>query len=455
MVYESDYLALRGGWKVPKGSERESTRRAVMFIAFGVALLVATQNASALPSFARQTGMACAACHTIFPKLTPFGRIFKLNGYTMTGLQQIEQKTGTSAPGVKISAIAPMSAMIQVSLTHTNQTDYNTENNGISFPQPLSLYYAGAISAHVGAFMQVTMDDASSSFGFDMGDMRYANTVTTAGGLSILYGVTLDNMTGMEDVWNTTPAWTYPYLDASPDHGDSPAVNSLMGAGLGAYALVDNHWYAYVSVYHPMDNQKTSIDDAGMYMGNPYAENPYWRFAWQGNLGSDGYLEVGTYGTDVRVYGNGMTQAAAVATRDEFTDYALDAQYELAIGGSDQLNAHAVYIHEKQDLAASNPGATSQRLNQARFDVAYIAGGRFQYQLGYFATSGSDGANAFDGMMSNPYGGDNKGLVAQFDFMPWENTKLALQYTAFNTFGGTTDAASDNNALVASIWYMW
>ena len=33
----------------------------------------------AVPSFARQTGMACAACHTVFPELTPFGREFKLN----------------------------------------------------------------------------------------------------------------------------------------------------------------------------------------------------------------------------------------------------------------------------------------------------------------------------------------------------------------------------------------
>lgn len=429
--------------------------RRLVFVACAAALLAVTQNANAVPSFARQTGVACAACHTIFPKLTPFGRMFKLNGYTTTGLQQIEQQTGKSAPGVRISAIAPMSAMLQVSLTHMSKTDSNTENNGLSFPAPLSLYYAGAISEHLGAFIQVTMDDEDSSFGFDMGDLRYANNITTAGGMSVIYGIALDNMTGMEDVWNTTPAWTYPYLDASPDHGDSPAVNSLMGVGVGAYTLVDEHWYGYLGFYHPSDNQKTMQDSTGMYMGNMYAENPYWRFAWQGSIGANGYLEVGTYGTNVRVYGSGMTQAAAIATRDKFTDTGLDAQFELAVDGSDQLNAHAVYIHEKQDLAASNPTDTSQHLNQTRFDVGYIVGGRFQYQIGYFSTSGSNGANAFDGMNSNPYGGDNKGIVAQFDYMPWENTKLALQYTSFNTFGGTKTNASDNNALVASVWYMW
>ena len=40
--------------------------------------------ASAVPSFARQTGQPCATCHTAFPELTPFGRRFKLNGYTLS-----------------------------------------------------------------------------------------------------------------------------------------------------------------------------------------------------------------------------------------------------------------------------------------------------------------------------------------------------------------------------------
>jgi len=29
--------------------------------------------------------MPCTACHTEFPQLTPFGRFFKLTGYTLIG----------------------------------------------------------------------------------------------------------------------------------------------------------------------------------------------------------------------------------------------------------------------------------------------------------------------------------------------------------------------------------
>src|ERR1700719_3709949 len=46
-----------------------------------------TQPAQALPSFARQTGQPCGTCHTDYPALTPFGRRFKLLGYTVGGGQ--------------------------------------------------------------------------------------------------------------------------------------------------------------------------------------------------------------------------------------------------------------------------------------------------------------------------------------------------------------------------------
>src|SRR5450759_4820831 len=41
--------------------------------------------ADALPSFARQTGQPCGTCHTDFPGLTPYGRRFKIEGYTTGG----------------------------------------------------------------------------------------------------------------------------------------------------------------------------------------------------------------------------------------------------------------------------------------------------------------------------------------------------------------------------------
>jgi hypothetical protein len=48
-------------------------------------LMVSTESAEALPIFARQTGQPCGNCHTDVLGLTPFGRRFKLGGYTLGG----------------------------------------------------------------------------------------------------------------------------------------------------------------------------------------------------------------------------------------------------------------------------------------------------------------------------------------------------------------------------------
>jgi hypothetical protein len=58
---------------------------AVLPVAVAAVCIVGIRPAQALPSYARQSGQQCAACHDGFPQLTPYGRQFKLNGYTFTG----------------------------------------------------------------------------------------------------------------------------------------------------------------------------------------------------------------------------------------------------------------------------------------------------------------------------------------------------------------------------------
>jgi hypothetical protein len=58
---------------------------AAAVFAFWSGLIATTPTAEALPIFARQTGQPCGNCHTDFLGLTPFGRRFKLGGYTLGG----------------------------------------------------------------------------------------------------------------------------------------------------------------------------------------------------------------------------------------------------------------------------------------------------------------------------------------------------------------------------------
>ncbi|HMW78326.1 MAG TPA: hypothetical protein PKA22_11035, partial [Rhodocyclaceae bacterium] len=74
-----------------------------------VGLLLATglgSTAHAVPSYARQTGSDCAACHVggFGPQLTPYGIKFKLGGYT-----------DSDGQGTKV----PLSAMLVANWTRT------------------------------------------------------------------------------------------------------------------------------------------------------------------------------------------------------------------------------------------------------------------------------------------------------------------------------------------------
>src|SRR5487761_2493331 len=61
------------------------TASAIFGLAFGAVTFGAIPPAEALPSYARQTGHPCGTCHTDFPGLTPYGRRFKIGGYTAGG----------------------------------------------------------------------------------------------------------------------------------------------------------------------------------------------------------------------------------------------------------------------------------------------------------------------------------------------------------------------------------
>src|SRR5450432_3292023 len=117
----------------------------ILFLSIVVAgLYASTQPALSVPSFARQTGQPCAACHTAFPELTPFGRRFKLSGYTLQG------------GDVKLP---PIAAMVMPGFTHT-QSSFDpgsqapgTKTNDNLVTQQITGFYAGQVYGNLGAFI--------------------------------------------------------------------------------------------------------------------------------------------------------------------------------------------------------------------------------------------------------------------------------------------------------------
>ncbi|MBS0366534.1 MAG: hypothetical protein JSR67_12010 [Proteobacteria bacterium] len=204
------------------------------------AWLVSAPQALAVPSFARQTGMACEACHTVFPELTHFGRVFKANGYTLSNVKQVQDVTGKKEELLSLAQMVPLSIMAQVSYSQmkTGVPDLAaagapgvSQNGTAGFPQQLSLFYAGKIAPNFGAFFQITYASDSGTIGIDNTDLRFAGTTLLSDNRPLTYGLSLNNNPTVQDLWNTTPSWGYPFT------ASNAVVSPLAGTAIdGAFA---------------------------------------------------------------------------------------------------------------------------------------------------------------------------------------------------------------------------
>ncbi len=425
-------------------------------------LIVNSSNIYAVPSFARQTGLSCKACHNVFPELNYFGRQFKLNGYTLTTtgtITQTEPRDSAKGPrnSLKLLKVAPLAAMFQAGYTNVARTVPGTQNGDLEFPQQISLFYAGQITPHFGAFVQLTLDDGSGTFGMDNTDIRYSNT--GKGNIPLIYGITLNNNPTVQDVWNSTPAWGYPYTGSgvapAPDAGT--IIENLGGtvAGLGAYTLINNAFYLELTGYRTAQLGAALPPDNSV-SGALKGIAPYWRVAVE-HQWTRSYLEAGTYGIATQLYPSGIS-----GNTDNYTDIAFDIQYRYQFTNS-ELTLHSSFINEKQTLNATFNDSGSENLknhlNKFSLDASLFLRQLMNFTVAYFNYSGNSDNLLYGYRLPSP---NSNGFMAQVDFLPWENTKISVQYTAYGKFNGSSENydgtnrnASNNNTLYLQFWVLF
>jgi hypothetical protein len=480
--------------------------------------------AQALPSFARQTGQPCGTCHTNFPGLTPFGRRFKLLGYTMGGglyrttlfsdnpgpkdaynelrsyASRIDGNADapSAAPAGEKGWVPPVSMMAIVGYTHTQVAEitpptdpYHANDNTVL--SPVSGFWGGAITGNLGAFVQVTYnapgpvsglsgnpsDQFLHTWNWDNTDFRLASTASL-GGLDFIYGITANNNPTVQDVWNTTPAWTFPY--AGSTLANKPAAATLIeGAfaahvgGVGAYTMINDMLYLELTGYQTLKfNQQNSVgidpfQSPGLFNGVA----PYWRVAFEPHWGPHTFM-LGTYGMimDVNPWLDSTYVLGTTATlpqTNRFTDIGVDSQYQYQ-GSNYWVTLRANYIREFQRLDASFATQTSSNptneLNTLRLTGEFTFGGDNRIGLTgqYFNVWGTadSGLYGFDAN-GNALTPNSSGWMAELDYIPfgaskapgwpWFNAKLGLQYIFYNKFNGTTVGAHDNNTLFLHAWF--
>jgi hypothetical protein len=430
-------------------------------IAILVSLFVQVPSASAVPSYARQTGFPCKACHYMPPELTPLGRAFKLNGYTMTGKPTVTSPGKGNQSGLNILESFPLSVLFDTSFTNLKTPQPGSQNGSFEFPQQASLFLAGAWATHVGSFVQVTYTSQGDHFTWDNSDIRYANA-TKLFKKDLAFGITLNNNPTVEDLWNSTPAWGFPWAgsDWAPSPNAGAIINGALAqdvAGVGLYEMWDNHLYAAATIYRSAHIGAPQPNMGVNQTFNIRGVAPYWRLAWQQNMKNNN-LEVGTYGMHMK-----STPGAITGLEDGYTDWAIDFQDDLTIPQlhNDVLSLRGSYIRENSSLLATATTLVDpliqHHLNTVQANAEYHLGDKYSGTIGYFELDGTPDPFLFpEAAVSGNLNGDprSNGVVANVSWWPVQNIGLTLQYTAYTRFNGAATNydqagrnASSNNTL--------
>jgi hypothetical protein len=394
----------------------------------------------------------------------------------LDNLPQVQTITPENKEALLLNWIPPLSVMFQASYTKTKAALPDSSGAGLAqngqvlFPEQMSLFYAGRIAPNLGAFIQATYSSDSGNIALDNTDIRYANHLSIAS-KDTIFGVTANNNPTVQDVWNTTAAWQVPFSQQS-SAAPSPSFQPLLFnaglaqqvAGVSAYAFWNDSLYAEIGGYRsapqgtgtvgPLDSVQSDVIDGVA---------PYWRLAYEHGWGRNA-LSVGTYGLSIRLFPGAGAPLSGPTNR--FTDTALDAQYQY-LGDDHIFSAQTTWVHESQSLDASFGAGVSA--NQTNTLNGFRIGGSYYYQrrygagLGFFETSGSTDAiryapaNVTGSATGSP---DSRGWMAELDYLPWQNVKFALQYTAYTKFNGASTNydgsgrnASDNNTIYLLAWF--
>lgn len=443
----------------------QSCMRLLTFLALSaMGLALGALPARAVPSFARQTGLPCEECHTSFPELTTFGRRFKLHGYTLTTTATV----GSPGANVELNATPPLSYMLMLGYTRTSERQddsalagHTAQNGTFQIPQQLSLFYAGRVSPSIGAFTQITYTQPDDHFSMDNTDIRAAKT-TDIGNNELTYGLTVNNNPTVEDVWNSTPAWGFPF--AGSDQAPGPTAATLLDgalaqqvAGIGGYAAYDmgtSLLYGEYTLYGaapvgetlPLDS--TSTSDVVKTMA------PYYRLAYEKDFGASSW-EVGALGLSAKMVPAGNPVDSTPTNK--YVDTAIDTQLQL-VNSADIFGVKGIYITEKQNWgSAAGASNGSDTLKTMRVTGTYNHQRNYGVNLQVFNTTGSNDASLYSS--ANGYAGNGSpnsaGEVLEVAYTPWLNTRFSVQYTKLSKLDGSSQNAEGKDSVFLLGWFMF
>lgn len=311
-------------------------------------------EASALPAFARQTGMECTACHQQhFPVLNGFGRAFKAGGYTMMGAQGLVEGEHLSIPANLNAAILVKVRYVKDNTPGMNPTTgpTNTGNGQLQFGDELSLFFAGRVTENIGFMFEGNTAAVGGALvaglklpmSYDLGAVKLTAVPFTTDALSVQYGFELSSGGVMRaNRWaesrRETSAIQY-NADRGPDAGNATGVALVAHNDMGFI-----NFTKWSPSYAPGSNGQQAATPSISIMTNNYL-----RVAATPSIG-DWAIVAGLGAMRGTGYGNMALQT--VETRQTFADL----QAHGAIGGQ-ELGVYAQYATAPAAAGAADVAA--------------------------------------------------------------------------------------------------
>ncbi len=448
-----------------------------LFIASLFLGVFAPQTAQAIPVFARQTQQNCVACHVggQYPELTPYGRYFKLTGYT-----QGEKQTKPDGIGIPIA----MSVQLGVNKMANNKASDGEEideRNGQLALDQVSIYTGGRIADNIGLFAQYTFafdqgNSRNATFGADNFDLRYADHWVGNNLTDLIWGVSLNNNPTLTDVFNTVPAWVYPYQFSASGSGTAPPVQTAIEAygggtarGINAYTYLNKSYYAELGSYSAASGLSkfltyTSDASSNNNGSSPLVgNNPYYRFAYTTEWGPSNIM-VGAFGMNSNI-GSGAGDGLSTIFRDR----GFDAQYQY-ISDPHVVSTQLRYIKEKiSDTTGTYAGPAD--LSSFYAKATYVYRAKYGTSLAYWSEKGSSDPYYSQGLISpsdatsganfasaNSSPNTSVWIPAVF-WQPLQNVRVTLYQTLFkdylggkSNYDGNGRNAKANNTTYLYLW---
>jgi len=422
-------------------------RKITLSLAGALAAVAFAPEASAIPAFARQVGMACSACHyQHFPVLNQFGRAFKEGGYTMVGAQDKIEGDDISLPVVLNAALVGY-----VSYSKTNgQTapsvagGKSTNDGSLQIPQQVSLFVGGRAGEHIGFEAEINV--ANNGVGNPVGGINRLKVPFVFDVGSVKAGVipfsTGNGVADSFEVLNTGAVNVHAF-----NQQDMPSVSAQQYIGTGtnangvAFIASNDDFFANFA--------KWGANNGGGGSGAPTSN--YLRAAWTTGLipGFDSAIGVQSWS------GTSYESAPAVNLVNGTVDTkatAIDAQMMGDVAGMPLLVV-ASYARAPATAAADLAAGTNVNLfnngpyDKKSFNIAAELGvipNKATVQLAFRrASSGMDAGVVQGGAANGSNASDNEVMVGA-TYAIALNARMELTYSKYSgdMYGAAVQAAN-------------